>query len=84
MKTARYRLVGGVLALAVSVVALLTAPQSARADFWVCGDTGCVNWTEWGGCSQIMYCCVNTYSGDYACAKINVGPAPLPGVVIAE
>ena len=61
----RYRLLGSVLALAISLGALMTAPQPVRAAI-VCEEMGCIAWEiDW--CFVTRACCVDEDSGAYAC-----------------
>lgn len=61
----RYRLLGSILVLAISLVALVTAPPPVRADI-ICEEMGCVNWSyDW--CFETRRCCVDEDSGLYKC-----------------
>jgi hypothetical protein len=58
----RYRLLTGILALAVSLGALMTAPPPASAAVG-CSE-GCVDWA-YDFCYQSMLCCVDLDTGDW-------------------
>jgi hypothetical protein len=64
----RYRLLTGILALAVSLCALMTAPPSVRASI-DCEDMGCVDWSS-NWCFSERFCCVDSDTGAYACKDV--------------
>jgi hypothetical protein len=57
----RYRLLNSLLALGLLVGALAVSP--AKADIAPICSTGCVDWTQEGGCLDCLTCC--SYSGGY-------------------
>lgn len=73
-----YNLLVNILALALALGALATAPAPVEAaglcDSGCICDTGCVDWSAAAGCMRYISCCSNA-GGGWACFEHNLNPS---------